>query len=218
MFSNFIEWLFLTLDYAIYQHGDSLGTLGLFLVAISGLYAWKVQHLTDLKLKYLEELNQTIHRFIQEFSQAVEFFSYIKIGISAYTSTKLPGDTSPFQGFSRYVQNQGVQNAEKLNSYLNESNESYRKLQFLLVKGQIYNFTEYYKIQNAIRLLTWQHDRLSAFLPLMSSPSYNLENKKVQSVIKKLIKLDSDTIKNDIVHQSVEVTEFCKAQLSKLLN
>jgi hypothetical protein len=64
------------------------------------------------------------------------------------------------------------------------------KLRTLAAKGQVFKFVGYAKLQNAVALLTWQFDRIEAFVAITGSPSLNWEHPSVLKHLKDIMAID----------------------------
>jgi hypothetical protein len=185
-------------------------------VATLALKTWKRQSKAQKQSDFMDELTNSVHEFIASMAAPTEMVKYIKIGIESYDGAPSPDPNLKHSAAIAYIQQNGQEDSKKLFEYLNLCNTSLIKLQALTAKGQVLGLQNYTECQNAVRMMTWQYDRIQALGVMIGRPHLNLQNTEIQQTLEKVIKLDADTIKKDIDTNSVLFLSFVKDNYEKI--
>ncbi len=185
-------------------------------VATLALQTWKRQSKAQKQSDFMDEITNSVHEFIVSMAAPTEMVKYIKIGIESHAGVSSLDPELKHSEAIAYIQKHGQEDSGKLLEYLNLCGPSLTKLNSLTAKGQVLGLKNYTECQNAVRMLTWQHDRIQALCVMIGRPYLNWYNTEVQETLEKVIQLDAETIKKDIDTYSVQFLTFVKDNYEKI--
>ena len=90
------------------------------------------------------------------------------------------------------------------------------KLRSLSAKGQIFKFDGYVECQNAIAELTKHFDRIEAFIAIIRSPTWNWENPEVLRLLKNMMNINPNDIRENIKKNNIVILEFSRDTYKRL--
>ena len=169
------------------------------IVATIALKTWKHQSKAEKQAHFLDELTNAVHEFIQRLSTAKQIVRFIKIGIDSYQGLdfELNKDIENPEAVA-FIGKSGKIESEKLKDALITCSPSMLKIHSLVAKGQVFDFPDYEKCQEACRMITWQYERMEAFACMISNDTMNWKNVKVQEALTKVIALEPEDIDRHI--------------------
>jgi hypothetical protein len=176
------------------------GALGLWMAIIAtlALTTWKRQSSAQRKADFMDDLVESVHKFIGLMATPIYIVKIVKIGVESYTHHHQLDHSLPNPEAVAYIQNRGKEDAKQLSESLNLCDEPVSRIATLVVKGQVFGFKNYHECQNACAILISQYKRIGALQSIIGRPSLNWENSKVQEVLSKAIALDADEIQKQI--------------------
>jgi hypothetical protein len=185
-------------------------SLGMVIIAWLALQTWKKKSKAQRQCDFMDEITNSAHEFIASMTDPTEIVKYIKIGIQSHAGAFDLDQSIKNAEAVAYIQKHGQEDSKKLLEYLNVCKPSLIKLRSLAAKGQVLGLINYADCQNAVRMLTWQYERIQALCVIIGSPSLNWHNTEVQQTLGKVIQFDPDEIRKDIETYSVQLLTFVK--------
>lgn len=190
----------------------TLSSVAMAVIAFFALKNWQRQDRAKREAEFLDALIDSTHTYIAEFAKTFEFFKIVKIGMECHEPTwenNLQEDIA-VKGAIAYINKDGEYAAKRLLEMLAVVQNSVIQLRSLVVKGQIFNFTDYTKCLNAATILTWHFDRIVSFTTLIGSRTWNWENQEVLKLLKKMMAIDPDEIQKSIQENNALLIEFAQ--------
>lgn len=185
-----------------------LVSIWMAIVATLALTTWKRQSKAKRQCDFMDEITNSFHEFISSITDPIEMVRYIKIGIESHAHVVNANPQIKNSAAVAYIQRNGQEDSKKLFEYLTRCEPSLIKIRSLAAKGQVLGLKNYIDCQDSVKMLTWQYDRIQALGAIISRPSSNWENDKVQQTLSKVIQLDSDEIKKQIETYNVQFLTF----------
>jgi hypothetical protein len=188
----------------------ALATVVTAVIAFLALKNWQRQDKAKREAEFLDALIEATYTYIVEVSKPVMLLEMDKIGMTSHVPTRESGDEGDraVKGAIAYIEKRGEQDAKRLLEVLEDIQPSTIKLRTLAAKGQVFKFVGYAKLQNAVALLTWQFDRIEAFVAITGSPSLNWEHPSVLKHLKDIMAIDPDEIRTSVNENNAAVLEF----------
>jgi hypothetical protein len=176
-------------------------------IAILALRNWKRQEKAKREAEFLDALIEAVHTYISEMPAPVTLVHLAKIGMESHAPTWEGGDHA-IKGAIAYIQKNGKDHSKRLQEALKALQPSIIRLRSLAAKGQMFKFNGYVKCQNAITMLTWQHDRMESLMVMLGSTSLNWDHPEVIGSLKKVMTIDADDIRKHMGDNNVAILEF----------
>ena len=120
------------------------------------------------------------------------------------------------KGAIAYIQENGEREAKRLSEILEAVQPSTIKLRSLAAKGQVFKFDGYAKCKNAVAMLTWNFDRIEAFMSIIGSPTLNWKNLEVLKLLKDMIAIDPEDIRKSLKDNDVALLEFASETYKRI--
>lgn len=180
------------------------------MVATLALKTWKQQSKAQKQTDFMDEITESVYEFIDLMADPIEIVKFVRIGIESYAGLPQLDQSLENPEAVAYIQKRGKEDAKQLYEYLKPCTQAMSKIHFLVAKGQVFGFKNYYECQDACAMITWQHERIQALCYMIGSESLYWKNPKVQESLRNVIALDPDDIKKQIREQSVKFLIFVK--------
>lgn len=178
-------------------------------IALVALKNWQRQDKAKREAEFLDSLIEATHTYIAQMPAPVTLLEIAEIGMKSYAPTWEEGDQT-VKGAIAYIEAKGEQDAKHLREALDTVQPAVIRLRSLAAKGQIFKFTGYAKCHNAVAMLTWQFDRVEAFMTVIRSSTWNWENPEVLQHLKNVIAISPDDIRASIQANNVSILEFAR--------
>lgn len=196
----------------------SLASIITTVIAYKALTIWKQKAKANKKSEFIDTFIDEIHVFIVKIQPAIVSYKHIKMSVDIYNNTdKLnPINNKPPPPYATYIIKKGTQDSNSLSILLKECVNTMSKIRSLVAKGQIYDFTDYDKCQNASNLILWQYDRLIAVVSMISNQSLFFENSTIQESIAKVLSPEPEDMEDYLKKQNILLLKFAKKNYAKI--
>jgi hypothetical protein len=183
--------------------------------AYRALTIWKLKAQANKKTEFIDVLIDEVHKFTTLVQPAIEVYKFIKTSVDNHNRIdKLVNIKSPLP-YKTYITEAGTQDSDRLSTQLKECVNTMSKIRSLVVKGQIYDFIDYDKCQEASNLILHQYNRL-AMVVFMIKPGLFLENPKVQESLFAALSQDPKDMENYLEEQNIKLLEFARKNYVKI--
>ena len=191
---------------------SALAAVATAIIALCALQTWRHQDKAKGKAEFLDALIEAAHTYIAEMPRPITLFEMAKIGMQAHAPTSENGEPEDIavKGAIAYIQKNGGHDGKRLLEVLKTVQPSVVKLRSLAAKGQVFKFDDDAKCQNAVAVLTRHFDRIEAFMAVIGSPTWNWEHPEVLRLLKNVMAIDPDEIRNSIQENNVALLEFAR--------
>lgn len=161
---------------------------------------------------------EAVHAYIAEIPASITAVEFSKIGMESYKPTWENGEQEEeaVKGAIAYIQKNGEREAKRLSELLRTVQSSVIKLRSLTAKGQVFNFKDYVKCQNAVAMLTWHFDRMEAFMAIIGSPTFNWEHPEVVKQLKNVMAIDPNDIRRSLAENNIVILEFARKTYKRI--
>lgn len=193
----------------------ALAPVATAIIALLALKNWKRQDRAKREAEFLDTLIDTAHTYLAEVPKLIWLFEVAKIGMASHMPSG-ESDDNKIKGAILYIDQNGQRESKRLLEVLEAIQPITIRLRSLAAKGQIFKFKDYAKCQNAITLLTWQFDRIEAFMGILNQPTLNWDNPVVQKVLKDYIAINPDEIRKGLAENNVAILEFAQNAYQKI--
>lgn len=196
----------------------ALAPVAMAVIAFLALKNWQRQDKAKREAEFLDALVEAVHTYIAEMSKPITLVKIAKIGMESHVPTWENSEQADkaVKGAIAYLKKNGEREAK----YLLELREAVQplviKLRALAAKGQVFKFDGYAKCQNAVAMLTWQFDRIEAFIAFIGSPTWNWENPEVLKHLMDMMAIDPDDIRKSLKENNVAVLEFASKTYNRI--
>ncbi|HJS10005.1 hypothetical protein [Sphingopyxis sp.] len=190
----------------------TVATVATAYIAFRALRNWQRQDRAKREVEFLDGLIDAAHQHIIEMQRPVELLRAAKIGMASHVQSWNAGDENDkiTAGAIAYIKRRGEDDGKRLGDALTAIEHPVIKLRSLAVKGQMFNFKEYRKCQDAVTKLTWHFGRIRAFTSMIDNPSWNWENPQVSSLLAKVMVIDPDEIIQDLSSNNAIIISFAR--------
>ena len=188
---------------------QSIAVIWTACIATYALHTWKRQSKANLKIRFLDELTESIHEFILQSDPSIQMLQFVRIGMESYTLGS-ESDEITREGVIEYINKRGKEDSQRLFEHLSKCNNSISRINSLSAKGQIFNLINYTKCTEACKNLTALYNQIQAIASIINGESTNWENELANNVLQKLMVFDHKKIYEQIGLQNVKYLEFVK--------
>lgn len=189
----------------------ALAPLATAFIAFFALRNWQRQDRAKRQAEFLDAILEAAHAYIAEIGSPLTLLLIGQIGLKSRIAILDPRDDDPeIASAIKYIHEQGEQHSKQLLAALSTMQPSVIKLRSLAAKGQVFNFGNYPKCQNAVAQMTRHFDRMEAFTAIISSPTLNWKNDDIRQHLKDMIHMDIEQMQKDIAAQNVQIIEFAR--------
>lgn len=185
------------------------------LIAFLALRNWKRQDKAKREAEFLDALIETVHTYIAKMSGPIALLEIAKIGMESHIAVD-GKDDKEVKGAIEYIKKNGAQTSKRLQEALQVVQPTTIHLRSLVAKGQVFEFRDYKKCQNAVAMLTWQFDRIEGFAAIVGSTSLNWSNQTVLETLKKVLEIQANDIRNHLQESNISILEFIKQTYNRL--
>lgn len=187
-------------------------------VAFLALRNWKRQDKAKREVEFLDELIEAMHTYIVEMQRPIALLHSAKIGMVAHTQDWEEGseEEKAVRGAIAYIQKRGQEDGKRLATAMSAVEPSVVKLRSLAAKGQVFRFRDYAGCQNAVAQLTWNFDRILAFISIIESPTWNWEHPEVRGLLTKVMAIEPEGIRNNISENNTAVLTFTSETYARI--
>lgn len=195
------------------------GVIGVWMAIIAtiGLSTWKHQIRAHKHTDFLDELTDTVHAFIVSMSAPVEILRYIKIKIDCPSQVHDKSGGQKNSGAINFIEKYGKVEREHIQKYLELAKPHLIKMNSLVAKGQIFGIDNYCKCQNACQMLIRSYDQIESFSYIIGESNLYWPNPEVQETLEKVLKVNSEDIKENLIEQNKIYLIFAKQAYAKTL-
>ncbi|KAI3594185.1 hypothetical protein D9X30_0417 [Cupriavidus sp. U2] len=196
----------------------TLAPVATAVIAFSALRNWQRQDKAKREAEFLDALIEATHSYIAEMPKPIALLEMSKIGMASHVQSWGSGDHSDkaINGAIAYIKKYGDQDAKRLLDALEAVRPSGTKLRSLAAKGQVFKFRSYADCQNAVKVLTWQVDRLEAFAGVLGSSTWNWENAEVREHLKNVMAIDPNEIRESVRDNNVTTIAFARDTYNRI--
>lgn len=208
--------------------GTVVGAIGSILTALAaiwvaftakyGLNTWKHQIRTQMHIQFMDELNDTVHEYIQAMEAPIQSFGFIKMSIDCHSEVEqLKQNNTENSGIIAYIEKNGKSDQVRLNQYLDKVRPIMSRMMSLATKGQVLGFDKYTECYRACEILAWSFKQIEWFAGMIGNVNLNWQNPKVQQALDKIMTVNEESIRTNIRDQNVILLEFIKQNYQTLL-
>jgi hypothetical protein len=188
-------------------------------IAYFALENWKQQDKAKREAEFLDALVEALHTYVVEMHSPLTHMRMVRIGMMCHGTTQdYKEEKISFGGAVAYIQKDELRTADRLQNALRKNQTSVIRLRSLAAKGQIFNFKGYANCYNAIALITWQFERMEAFLTVIQSPTMNWDHPRVIKLLNDVIAIEPDDLVKGLSENNVTILEFVKETYKRLYN
>ncbi len=189
---------------------SALSAMATAIIASCALRTWQHQDKAKGKAEFLDALIEAAHTYIAEMPKPITLLEMAKIGMQSHAPTWENGGQADIaiKGAIAYIQKNGEHDGKHLLEVLETALPSVVKLRSLAAKGQVFKFNSYAECQKSVAVLTWHFDRMEAFMAAIRSPTWNWDHPDVLRLLKDVMAIDPDEIRNSIQENNVALLEF----------
>ena len=142
----------------------ALATIGVAIVAYWGLHTWKHKERTQKCIQFMDELNDTVHEYIQAMEAPIQSFKFIKMFIDSHSEVEqLKQNNTKNAGIIAYIKENDKSDQVRLKQYLDNVRPIRSRMMSLATKGQVLGFDKYANCYNACTTLASSYDFIEAF-------------------------------------------------------
>ncbi len=188
--TQFLAWMTSINWLALIQ---TLAPVSTAFIAFKALQNWQRQDKAKREAEFLDALLEAAHAYIADLPAPITVVEMAKIGMVSHAPTWEAGDESDIavKGAIAFIENDGERLGKRLVEALGTTRSSVIKLRSLAAKGQVFNFTDYDKCRDAIRLLTWHFDSMEGFAAYIGTSSWYWANPEVRDGLKQIMSIDA---------------------------
>lgn len=188
------------------------------IIAFTALRNWQRQDKAKREAEFLDVLVEAANGYIADLPAPIQVLEIAKIGIASHAPTWQPGEEAAIAVKSAiaFIEKDGERVGKRLLEALATTRSSVIKLRSLAAKGQVFNFKNYEKCQNAVRLLTWQFDRMEGFAAYISMSSWYWENPEVIETLKRIMSIDAGEVRRGVQDSHAALLEFGRASYKQI--
>lgn len=196
----------------------SLAPVATAVIAFVALKNWQRQDRAKRQAEFLDDLIAASHAYVVEVQKPIEWFHGAKIGMASHVNSWEEGtdEEKSVRGAIAYIQANGEKDGNRISAALKELEPAVVKLRSLASKGQVFKFHDYAKCQKAVEQLTWQAGRMQAFVAIAGWPTWNWENPEVLSLLKNVMAIEPDEIRESIGKSDVAVIQFVQETYGRI--
>jgi hypothetical protein len=187
-------------------------------IAFAALRNWQRQDRAKREAEFLDALIEAAHAYIADLPAPITTLEMAKIGMVSHAPTREGGEESGVvvRGAIAFIDKNGVHVGKSLLESLEKTRSSVIKMRSLTAKGQVFNFRDYMKCQNAIAMLTSHFDRMEGFAAYISSPSWNWENPEVRERLRGIMSIDASEMRTGVQDSHLALLEFARATYKRI--
>ena len=187
-------------------------------IAFNALRNWQRQDKAKREAEFLEALIEAAHTYIADLPTPITILEMAKIGMVSHAPTWEEGKESEIavKGAIAFIGKNGEHQGKHLSEVLTTARSSMSKLRSLATKGQVFNFGDYTRCQNAVAMLTWHFDRMEGFANCISSPTWNWENPDVGKLLNDAMSIDPNEIRRSVQDSNVALLEFARVTYKRI--
>lgn len=184
----------------------AVAQIGMMLVAVTALTAWKHQAKAKKQTDFLDGLTDAVHEYIQALAAPLQTFKFVHIAIESHSGNSTAhGANAPA---IEYIQRRGKEDSVELWEKLNKANEAIARINSLVTRGQVYDFQDFSSGTDSIRMLLWQHERIQAVAAMIGNPNLNWENPRVIETLEKALTVDPADIDTHLQKYDIQFIQF----------
>jgi len=193
--------------------------------AYKGFDDWKRQKHTDIKLKLLDDLSNTVHEFYEKLMEQIHSIEFIEIGIQCHKDTLdtrglKEKNITPAHFIVYLKQEHTKQDGRKLLNSLTTLHPLSSRLKLLTIKIQSLELTAWNDIYNSNTNLIHISNRMAYIASmLINGDSLFVENPDVQKHLKKVLEvINSNALKKDLNENLDEILKVIQDNYKLLFN
>lgn len=190
----------------------ALAPVATAVIAFFALRNWQRQDKAKREAEFLDALLEATHAFIAEMSKCLTYLEMTKIGMESYAPTGEGGDEAnkAIKGVIAYIEKNGERDSKHILHELEHVQLTVINLKSLAAKGQVFKFDGYVKCQNAILMLTWNFDRLTAFSSVIAMTTLNWEHPDVLKTVRDVTAVSANDIRECMGKCNIDLIEFAR--------
>jgi hypothetical protein len=196
----------------------TLAPVATAIIAFAALRNWQRQDKAKREAEFLDALIEAAHAYIADLPAPITTLEMAKIGMVSHAPTWERGEESDIaiKGAIAFIEKDGERVGKRLLEALENTRSSVIKLRSLAVKGQVFNFSDYTKCQNAVAMLTWHFDRMEGVAAYISSPTWNWENAGVRESLKGIMSIDASEMRTGVQDSHLALLEFARVTYKRI--
>jgi hypothetical protein len=183
------------------------------IIAFMALRNWQRQDKAKREAEFLDAIIEAAHTYISDLTTPITIVEMAKISMTSRAPTWETGDESDIavKGAIAFIEKDGERVGKRLLEALMNARPSVVKLRSLAAKGQVFNFTDYGKCQDAVRMLTWHFDRAEGFAAYISTQYWYWANPQVREALTLVMSIDVGEMRAGVQDSHVALLEFGRA-------
>lgn len=187
-------------------------------IAFTALRNWQRQDKAKREAEFLDALVEAAHAYIADLPAPITVVEMAKAGMASHAPTWEVGEETEIavKGAIAFIEKDGERVGKRLLEALATTRLSVIKLTSQATKGQVFNFTDYEKCQNAVRLLTWHFDRMESFAAYISTSSWYWENPEVRESLKRIMSIDAGEMQAGVQDSHAALLEFARVTYKRI--
>jgi hypothetical protein len=176
-------------------------------IATRALRTWKLQAQAERKAKLLDELLDGVHEYLDGMVKPITIASHIKIGMDSQVP---PGTDDKIAGAIAFITRVGTGESARLFEAIRLCEPSKRRIESLVVKGQVLGFKNYGECQKGVQIITREVGVLAALGAIVSSTTMNWENPIAHAQLVKIVGIDLDLMSTVLEGEHRRILGFAK--------
>jgi len=187
-------------------------------IAFMALRNWKRQDKAKREAEFIDGLVEAAHAYIADLPAPIKIVEMAKIGMASHAPTWEAGEAPEIavKGAIAFIEKDGERVGKRLLEALATPRSSVITLRSLAAKGQVFNFADYGKCQDAVKMLTWHFDRMEGFGAYISTSSWYWDNPEVRESLKRIMSIDADELRAGVQDSHVALIEFARATYKRI--
>ncbi|CAC9552079.1 hypothetical protein [uncultured Gammaproteobacteria bacterium] len=194
---------------------QSVASIITVVFAYRALTIWKLKAQANKKTEFIDVLIDEVHKFTTLVQPAIKDYKVIKMSVDNHNRIDKLVNNNPPLPYKTYITEAGAQDSDRLSTKLKECVNTMSKIRSLVVKGQIYDFIDYDKCQEASNLILHQYNRLAKVV-FMINPGLFLENPKVQESLFAALSQEPEDMENCLKEQNIKLLKFARKNYVKI--
>ena len=194
----------------------TVAVLSAVIIAYSALNTWKHQAKAQKQTKFLDELTDAVHEYIQALSQPIEFLKFIYLSIDSHRGLPSSDEGKEYSHVIAYIESRGSKDSKLMWEYLKSSSDSMAKINSLVARGQVYAFQNYDSCRESVETLLRQHQRLQAVASIVGSTNMNWQHPAVIKSIEEMLTVEPSDIELLLLRYDLNFVSFIDENYKKI--
>lgn len=205
----------LTMDVLAFPFFEAIGagaTVVTAIIAYKALRGWQSQERAKRQAEFLDQLLDATHAFVIEINKPIGNLRFAKIGMASYVQPWAEEDEEDkaMKGAIAFIQKRGEGSAGRMREDLAALDPILIRMNSLLAKGQVFQFSNYNEAEQAVGWLTHQANLLNSFLAVLDNPTWNWDHPKIEGLLRKVMKIEPDEVKLSVGRHNAALIVFVR--------